>query len=194
MKSDQKYVEVQGYSVDVNAVTGLKYRCDPKSCRNRLCCCGVYDVWINAKEKEKISRCLPAASNYPVEGRGNDVSDFLRWIGAGYILRKDKEQFCSLSYRTGDGQVRCSLHSIALDQNISPVEIKPRNCVLWPLSLSGKGEKTLSVQDDAYNFPCCRTAHTANCSLIERGTACLIKENFGERFLSILRRKISQYQ
>lgn len=194
MNPEKKYLKVEDYNVDIRAVTDLKYQCDPKLCRNQRCCCGVYDVWINAEEKKKISNCLPAVSNYPIENRGKRVSGFLRWIGAGYILRKNKEKVCSLSYRTKDGQTLCSLHSIALDQNIPPIETKPRSCVLWPLSLSGQGDKTLSVQDDAYDFPCCRTDQSTNFLGVESGTASLIKENLGERFLSILRRKLSQYQ
>ncbi len=185
-----KYIEVENYLVDVEALIRLQYSCDPALCRDLKCCCAVYDVWINSEDKERLAGYLPYASAWT----GREIKDIyrcLRWAGAGYVLRKDSNELCMLACRSEDGRVLCSLHLAALSQNLPPRLFKPASCTLWPLSLSGAGGRIVSVQQDAYSFPCCRRLRPGVPGL-HPGTASLARVCFGESFLLKLEKKLGR--
>ncbi len=180
------HIEVADYLVDADALCGLEHVCDPALCRHKSCC-GVYDIWVSAEDRERFAKHLKDASALLGRaGQGMDMNDVLRWVGAGYILRKNKDGLCMLAYRVEDGRVLCSLHSAALQRNCSPRRAKPSSCTLWPLSLTGTaGHGTVSIQPGAFEFPCNRRRESRR-PLLHHGTATLIRDHFGSGFLSAL--------
>ncbi len=182
------FVEVDGYLVDVDALTRLEHRCDPALCRGSKSCCAVYDIWIDAADKTRLSKYLPYVPAW-TGMEGVDSARCLRWIGAGYVLRKDSEGLCALAARSRDGTVLCSLHLAALSLNLPPRLVKPGSCALWPLSLDGAG--VVSVQQDAYRFPC--NTHGGHGRLkLHPGVASLVRAGLGEGFAVTLEKKLKK--
>ncbi len=186
MNTISGHIAVADYLVDADALCGLEHACDPTLCRHKSCC-GVYDIWVGAEDRERLAEHLKDASTLPGgAGRSMDMHDVLRWVGAGYILRKNKDGLCMLAYRAEDGSVLCSLHSAALQRNCPPCRAKPSSCTLWPLSLTGAaGHRIVSIQPGAFEFPCNRRRISRR-PLLHLGTATLIRDNFGIGFLSAL--------
>ncbi len=184
------FLDVGDYQVDAEALMRLAYRCDPSRCRGLRSCCGVYDVWIDAEEKARLEKNLSLVFvRAGKESGGKCVDTYLKWVGAGYVLQKNREGLCRLACRADDGRVLCALHSAALHAGIPPAQVKPRSCLLWPLALAGRGHRTVSVQQDAYDFPCNRRREDS-LSHLDSGTVSLIRTNFGEEFVSILERRL----
>jgi len=182
---------VKGYTVEIAKILELQHHCNPTLCGER-CCCGVFDGWIRPHEIDRMQQYLSEAVKY-LPSTNNNVFDYLRWVGAGYVLRKDSSGMCRLAYQNDAGHFLCALHSAAFDLGISPKDTKPDGCLLWPFCLIGRDHKTLSVQNGIYEFPCNhrRSIRLANNEL-DAGTSGLIEENFGEEFLEAVNRHISE--
>ena len=74
-----------------------------------------------------------------------------------------------------------------MQRNYKPEEVKPRGCVLWPLALSEDKPLSLSVDSEAFLFPCNKKRKGA--STLAPGIADIIKKLFGSAFLN----KVNEY-
>ncbi len=61
-----------------------------------------------------------------------------------------KDGLCVFAFTSGH-TIKCSLHAVALALGLPPAHVKPKVCVLWPLSLS-EDDEVLSLADDGYSF------------------------------------------
>ena len=141
-------------TVRIDALTAIDYHCD--GCRGRRpCCCSVYEIELTEAERERSEGMLPLAAAYRPELCDGEHCDPVadESDDGHFVLEKDDAGDCLLAYET-DGMTRCALHSAALTHNIPPAQAKPLACSLWPLALTEPPHATLSVQEDAVEFPC----------------------------------------
>jgi hypothetical protein len=136
-------IHVDGVMVDAGAMFGTRFRCDTRTCASldrspgTESCCTDYDVEITPEEHARIvdnaDAVIELLSRYDSERVTPD-----RKIGEFFLeehtitLAKEKAR-CAFSYRDAGGQLRCGLHSLALERGESLSSIKPLVCILFPL-------------------------------------------------------------
>ncbi len=176
---DIHLVRIGGMRVNMTALSRLSYRCKPHICGIRDNCCRRYDVWLDDREARRIEEMLPVLRrHFPEHSVPRDRRSVLRRITAGrYVLRKNDDGCCELSYRTDDGRLLCTLHTAALEEGIPLRKAKPRLCLLWPLSLSRADLPLLTVQNGVRSFPCCSSRPSA--PTLHEGVAETVRMYFG---------------
>lgn len=145
---------VQGVIVDVDALGGIAYECDPALCRDTQKCCASYDVCLDEDELPMILGGMHLAM-----GRAPHLEDkpapFEHVMGRLYALDTDEDGLCTFAWRNGNGHVLCALHSAALERGLDLHAVKPRCCLMWPLAMTDSEPHYLSVDPGAFEFPCC---------------------------------------
>ena len=63
-----------------------------------------------------------------------------------------------------------------------PEDVKPKDCMLWPLALSGGDPLCLTIDNDAFSFPCNRL-QSNEASTVDTEIASIIKALYGDAFL-----------
>jgi hypothetical protein len=140
-------------TVDLSSILSIDHACD--GCRpGELCCCSAYEVCVTVKELERIIRILPEAAGFcPHLETGGGYDNIFDKVESGlFAIDTDDEGLCLLAFRSG-GKVRCSLHAAAEAVGLSPEQVKPKACLLWPMNFS-EGKEALSLVDDALAFRC----------------------------------------
>ena len=143
-------------NVEVKEIASLAHNCD--GCINkdfRQSCCATYEVCITADEMEAIVGVLPEVVKYCPELRDEDnFHNVFEETEDGLIsLDTTEEGLCVFAYEDS-GELRCSLHSIAVELKVPVQQIKPSVCLLWPLSVADDKPRRLSIADDALEFHC----------------------------------------
>ncbi len=180
----EHWVRIQGIDVDVERLRAIAHTCDPMLCRYTQCCCRSYDVTVDKHEIERVvGTVADAAELAPGLTEDGELIDPIDEAEGGFCLNTDEEGECVFAYRTDQGAIRCSMHSLALRWNLPPESVKPRACTLWPLAVHGKKPMQLSVQDDAYDFPC-NTPQVG--ATLHEGIADIVVAIFGQPFLDEL--------
>jgi hypothetical protein len=136
-------LNVDGILVDASAMFETRFRCDTRTCAARdrssetESCCTDYHVEIIPEEKEHIVAHAPEiiallnryeSDRVPLE---RDIENFFE-ESLSISLAKEKGR-CGFSYRDAAGQLRCGLHSLALEKNVPIASIKPLTCVFFPV-------------------------------------------------------------
>ena len=136
-------MDVDGILVDCQAMFRTRFHCDTRLCAGidrdpeTDSCCTDYEVEITPEEKERIvanadgvlellSRCDAGRVN-----THRSISEFFE-ESHSISLAKEKGR-CVFSYRNPEGQLRCGLHSLALEKNVPVASIKPLTCVFFPI-------------------------------------------------------------
>ena len=173
---------IEGITVDTAALISIAHNCVPGVCSMDVCCCSRYEVCIDNKELTRIVGYIPEASKFASELRCDTGFEniFEETDDNLYSIDSDDNDLCVFAYPDPQRNVLCSLHTVALEMDLSPGEVKPRSCITWPLALSERSPVTLSIADDAFGFPC-NTKKDAG--LIDPGIANIIKYIYGEEFL-----------
>ncbi len=99
-----------------------------------------------------------------------------------FAIDTDESGLCDFAYQGKNKETLCSLHSAAIRMDAQPQDVKPRDCVLWPLALTEDEPFELSIDDDALSFPC-NSLRSAKVSSLDPGITDIIEKLFGERFL-----------
>jgi Protein of unknown function (DUF3109) len=135
--------DVDEIRVDAGALFKTRFRCDTRTCaaidrrRGTESCCTDYDVEITPEERSRIvehaGAVIELLSRH--DGRrvtpGRDIAEFFE-ESHSISLAKEKRR-CAFSYRDGAGDLRCGLHSLALEKGVPVTSIKPLACVLFPI-------------------------------------------------------------
>jgi hypothetical protein len=135
--------DVDGIMVDAGALFETRFRCDTKTCAGidrspgTESCCTDYDVEITPEEHARIvdnaDGVIELLSRHDGErvtpGRG--IAEFFEESHAISLAKENAR--CAFSYRDESGQLRCGLHSLALEKGVPVPSIKPLACVLFPL-------------------------------------------------------------
>ena len=150
-------------AVDLRALTTLRHECAgcPKGTPS---CCAHYDICISTPEMQRIIGFIPQAAVYCPHLKTPDGFDNIFDEAGHDLFRLDTmdDERCVLAY-FHEGVARCSLHRIALDLDLPLNTLKPAACLLWPLALSENEPYSLSVHEDALQFPCNRSRPLQNC-------------------------------
>ncbi len=178
---------IRGMRVDIVALGSISHRCVPGLCKDSKSCCESYEVCVGKKELPDIIGIMPDASTFSPDLRsGADYNNVFEEVAYGLSsIDTNEDGLCSFAYHGDENDVLCSLHSAAMELGLEPASVKPRSCVLWPLALSEGGDKVLSIQDDAFSFPC-NTPRDGGLGGLDRSVSVIISDVFGKEFLAEL--------
>lgn len=182
---------IHGIRVDIPALRRLRHACDPNLCRHTRCCCKSYEIIVDRNEARTVVGMLPDAARYARRLRdGANFHDPFDTTEGGLCLASTSTGRCVFAFTTKDG-LRCSLHAAALELGLPPASVKPKACTLWPLFFDETDPPLLTVQEDAYDFPC-NTVGNPN-GRLDPGVEEIIESLFGTKFLHAVRHAVSQY-
>lgn len=183
--SSNGYPVIDGVAVDIDALRKLAHRCEPATCAVRGACCAHYEVAIGTEELETILGCLDAVAHYAPQIKQTDVYE--EEGPKTFVLDTDDDGQCVFAFRRGGRGCRlCGLHAVALAHGLPPERVKPKSCALWPLALAETDPPTLSVQDDALDFPCNGTRRRGE-KRLDPGVEAILLGSFGAEFLAKVR-------
>lgn len=158
------------------------YECDVRKLNCASLCC-MRGCIITSKEVERLNKHLPEIIAYLgsdrreiIEKKRTFLADCEKQCPGGceihpeekkavtqFLEKREKpkcisytEDGCLFLYSKGDIRL-CAIHSYALDNGIDLVDIKPLDCIQYPIYCHNtKGHKKLSVQKNPQvsNFPC----------------------------------------
>ncbi len=174
-------VPYRHYLYDMESLLSLAHDCAPLSCRQIVCCCSHYEVCVEWREIDRLTGCMAAAARYAPHLRlaSGRLENVFEPVGHGlYALDTDENGCCLFAFRDSRQQVLCSLHAAALDLGLPPFKVKPRSCALWPLTLSEDKPRIVSVQEEAFAFPCNRR-RKGRPARLHAGVSAIIREVFG---------------
>ena len=69
-----------------------------------------------------------------------------------YALDTTEDGLCLFAY-VARRKIQCALHTVGIKRGIPLPEVKPKACLLWPMTFS-EGAEALSLTDDALLFHC----------------------------------------
>jgi len=135
--------DIDGIMVDALTIFKTRFRCDTRTCAGLdrgpgiESCCTDYDVEITPEEHARILENrdglleLLRHRDGERESAGRTIGEFFL---EGHTISLAKEQSrCAFSYRDAGGQLRCAIHSLALEKGVPVPSIKPLACVLFPI-------------------------------------------------------------
>jgi hypothetical protein len=139
--------------VDLASILSIDHACD--GCRpGERCCCSAYEVCVTTLELERIIAVLPEAARFcPDLDTGDGYDNIFDEVEPGlFAIETDDNGLCLFAFRSGQ-KVRCSLHAAGALLGFPPEKVKPKACLLWPMSFS-EGREVLSLVGDAPAFHC----------------------------------------
>ena len=180
---------IEDVVVDISALLSIAHSCDPELCSSSGSCCGSFEICLEADEMDRVVGFMPMASEFS-DGlmSGSSFRNVFEELEPGlYAIDEGESGVCVFGYHGAKDEVLCSLHSVAMKRNYKPEEVKPRGCVLWPLAVSEDKPLSLSVDSEAFLFPCNKQREGA--SALDPGIADIIEKLFGKAFLD----KVNEY-
>ena len=185
MSRDPKPI-IHGIRVDRAALQTLRHKCHPGACRNGSSCCSRYIPHVTQSELKRIVGCFPIIAHYTdgIKNGHGFKNVFEECDDATYCIDANEDESCVFTYTKAAGETLCVLHSVALDLRISPVDLKPKACSLWPLTLSEEPEPELSVDRNWREFPC--NTLSDNDRRLDSGVINILASCFGVSFLKQL--------
>ena len=140
-------------SVDLASLRSVEHRCSGCA-EDEHCCCSSYEVCVTHAEMERIIRVLPEAAKLCPHLKTNQGYDnVFEYVEPGlHALDTTEDGLCLLAY-VADHTIRCSLHTAGMNLGLPLDKVKPKACLLWPMSLS-EGDEVLSLAGDALSFHC----------------------------------------
>ena len=190
-KNNDLYPLIDKLVVDVGSLLSLEHNCDPGLCSSSKSCCSCFQVFITKKELERLVGFMPEASAYTKNlqtgGSYNNVFD--EEDNGLFSVETDDSGLCVFGYRSGEAGTFCSLHSAALKMDLKPEEVKPFDCMLWPLALTEEKPLTLTIDNDAFDFPC-NKKRASGASSLDPGVEDIILRLYGDKFLKEINDRI----
>lgn len=180
---------IEDIVVDIPALLSITHSCDPSICTSSGSCCGSFEICLEEDEMDRVVGFMPMASAFS-DGliSGGALKNVFEELEPGLFgIDEGESGICVFGYYGLKDEVLCSLHSVAMQRNYKPEEAKPRGCVLWPLALSEDKPLSLSVDSDAFLFPCNKQREGA--SRLAPGITDIIIKLFGRSFLD----KVNEY-
>ena len=180
----KKYPLIKNIAVDVASLLSIAHSCNPEICSSAESCCSSFQVCVDGNEMQQITGFMPIAAGYSKGLKSDDeyINVFEKIETDLFSIDDDDSGVCVFAYRGGKEETLCSLHSTAIEMDYEPEEVKPKDCVLWPLALSEGAPLCLTIDDDAFLFPCNRSQST-EAAVLDPGIASIIKTLYGNEFL-----------
>jgi hypothetical protein len=139
--------------VDLASILSIDHAC--RGCaKPETCCCARYEVCVETAELNHIIQVMPEAAKFcPHLKTANGYDNVFEQVEPGlYAIDTNEEGLCVFAFMSG-GHIRCSLHAAGLKLELPLARVKPKACLLWPLSFSD-GDSFLSLAKDALHFKC----------------------------------------
>ncbi|HAK61066.1 MAG TPA: hypothetical protein DCO77_11925 [Nitrospiraceae bacterium] len=139
--------------VDLASIRSVDHDCGGCATTEKSCCAR-YEVCVTAAELNRIILLLPEVVKLcPHLGTDEGYDNVFEEVGQGlFALDTTEDGLCTFTFVL-DHKIRCSLHTVGTALGLPLNKVKPKACLLWPLSFS-EGDEVLSVVDDALSFPC----------------------------------------
>lgn len=149
----QARTRLHSMHIDLASILSIKHVCGGCT-QGESCCCATYEVCVTATEIAQIIKVLPEAALYcaHLEHDGEYDNVFEEVEPGLYAIDTDEGGLCLFAYKS-NGKVRCSLHSAARKLELPLSQVKPKACLLWPMSFS-EGDEVLSLTDNSFSFKC----------------------------------------
>jgi hypothetical protein len=140
-------------SVDLKAICSIDHECVGCS-EVAKCCCAKYDVSVTEAELKKIIPVLPEAAKFcpHLKTENGYANVFEEGEDGLHSIDTHENGLCVFAFKS-KGLIRCSLHAVEISQGLPLGTVKPKMCVLWPLTFSEKGD-TLTLHDNALSCAC----------------------------------------
>ena len=183
----KKHPRLGWLAIDLDALFSIRHECRPLHCPSPVSCCSSYEIAVSDSELEGIVGFMPAAAGYVPDLMDDDGfrNVFDEESPQSYLIEESEIGDCVFSFRNSAGCILCSLHASALDLGIEPVRVKPRACTLWPLAVQGRRPELLTVQHDAYSFPCNQRRKRPG-KRLDHGVRDIITALWGDQFVKEL--------
>ena len=183
----ERFPAINGIQVDIDALGQLAHECLPSLCSSASSCCGAYEITISESEMPVLVGSMAIASRYATHLSPSD--NILEEVDDRRLALETHENgLCLFAYRKSNAML-CSLHSAALEMGLPPHRVKPTSCALWPLALCENKAPLLTVQDDAYDFPCNKKRRGKK---LHAGVLEIIQSILGKSFLTQLTDTLQQ--
>jgi hypothetical protein len=139
--------------VDLKAIRTIDHECTGCS-EVAECCCAKYDVCVDESQLKKIIPILPEAAKFCHHLKTEDgyANVFEEAEKGQYAIDTHENGLCVFAFRS-NGLIRCSLHAVEASLGLPRGTVKPKMCVLWPLTFSGEGD-VLTLHDGALSCAC----------------------------------------
>ena len=139
--------------VDIASLLLIDHVCNGCG-KHERCCCATYEVCVTHAEMDRIIEVVPAAARLcPHLKSGKGYDNVFDEVEPGvYAIDTTEDGLCLFAY-VYRNNVRCSLHTVAFTLGLPLGKVKPKACLLWPMTFS-EGEELLSVTEDALSFRC----------------------------------------
>ena len=139
--------------IDIASLRSIAHDCIGCAA-GKPCCCSTYEVCVTAAEMRRIIRIMPEVIKLCPHLKTDDGYDnvFERVDPGLYAIDTTEDGLCLFAYAT-KRKIRCALHTVGMEQGIPLTEVKPKACLLWPMTFSD-GPEALSLTDDALLFRC----------------------------------------
>ena len=139
--------------IDIASLCSIEHGCD--GCKaGEPCCCSAYEVCVTAAEMRRIIQVMPEVAKLcPHLGADDGYDNVFESAGPGlYAIDTTEDGLCLFAY-AARRKTQCALHTVGMEQGIPLAKVKPKACLLWPLTFS-EGAESLSLTDDALLFHC----------------------------------------
>jgi len=139
--------------VDVKAICTIDHEC--VGCAEvSKSCCARYDVCVSDREMKKIVEVLPEAAKFCSHLKTEDgyANVFEETEEGAHSIDTHENGLCVFAFKQ-KGLIRCSLHAVETKLGLPLGTVKPKVCILWPLTFNEKGD-TLTLHDDALGCDC----------------------------------------
>jgi hypothetical protein len=186
-------ISIDGIIVDLDAVRAIAHGCEPTWCDRSNSCCARYEICLDPEEVSSVIGMLPQAVNFAPHAMGASMEpdNILEETEDGlFAIDSDDDGLCVLAFEGHGKAILCSIHAAALAMGLPPAQVKPRSCTLWPLTISDD-PKIVSVQEDAFEYPCNRM-RTPEEKGLDSGIRDILSSLFGEPFAEKIDRELAR--
>lgn len=188
----RRYRTVCGIRVDLKALGSLSHQCRPARCRFAAKCCNSYEVFVDPKERRRITGYLNDAAIYaPGLYEDGGFTEPFEDTEGGKCLATNENGMCIFAFRNSKNHLLCSLHAAAQDHGLHGYAVKPMACAIWPLYYLESDPPLLTVQEGVTKFPC-NSRRKGEGKELDLGVAGIIRDFWGSELLAGIERALAR--
>lgn len=151
------YLRIKKYYINHDQLVSYRFLCNSKECvMSNECCCKIFDVEISPREMQHIISIMDIISNYcPNLKTGKYYKNVFAEEDKRYTIDKKANEYCVFSYFDKSGDLKCAVHSAALEIHKDPYYYKPFVCSVWPVTFfKDMSKRTFIDLDTESHVPC----------------------------------------
>ena len=142
---DAKNLVKRRFSCDLNRCIKKKKLSNKKINLKNKSCFGLQEILLSKQETKQIEKIFPYIKNLLGKYRTDKIVDIKSILEKNrynqYILKKTPgNKHCILSYFDNKNILRCVIHTVCINKNLSAEHYKPYMCSRWPLEFFNFGD------------------------------------------------------